>query len=112
MREQMVPVDASDVRNVPNIGYGELARRTLVVVAVCAAVALGLLLIGYAIQVVLLVFAAVLVAVLLRGLANRLSEATRLGRGWSLAVVVIVLLGVLALVGWLLAPGLRARPTR
>ena len=106
MREQTVPVNTSDLRAAPTITYGELVRRTLVVVSVCAAFALGVLLIGYAIQVVLLVFAAVLVAALLRGLANRLNEATRLGRGWSLVVVVVVLAGVLALVGWLLAPGL------
>jgi predicted PurR-regulated permease PerM len=88
------------------MSYGELARRTLTVVAVCAAFALGLFLIAYAIEVVLLVFAAVLLAVLLRSLANRLNEAAHLGHGWSLAVVVVAILIILALVGWLLAPNL------
>jgi predicted PurR-regulated permease PerM len=106
MSEPIVPANPSDGRTISNIGYGELARRTLTVAAVCAAFALGLFLIAYAIQVVLLVFAAVLLAVLLRGMANRLGEVARLGRGWSLAIVVVVLLAVLALVGWLLAPGL------
>jgi predicted PurR-regulated permease PerM len=106
MSEQTVVVKASEVRAVSRLSYGELARRTLTVVAVCAAFALGLFLICYAIQVILLVFAAVLLAVLLRSLANRVDEVTHLGRGWSLAVVVIALLAVLALVGWLLAPGL------
>ena len=106
MKEPLVSVSSSEVRTAPHMGYGELARRTLTVAAVCAAFALGLFLIAYAIQVVLLVFAAILLAVLLRSLANRLNEAAHLGRGWSLAVVVVAILIVLALVGWLLAPNL------
>ena len=86
--------------------YAELARRTLTVAAVAAAVAVGLFILFYAVEVFLLVFAALLVAVLLRGLADRLSALTRLGPGWSLAVVTTALVAIFALAGWLIVPGL------
>ena len=37
MSEQTIPVKASEVRGVSRMSYGELARRTLTVAAVCAA---------------------------------------------------------------------------
>ena len=89
----------------PDASYGVLARRTLTVTAVVAVVVLLLLLIGYAVHVVLLAFAGVLIAVLLRGLSGRLTAWTRLPAGWSLAVVVILLVGLIALTSWLIAPG-------
>ena len=61
----------------PDASYGVLARRTLTVTAVVAVVVLLLLLIGYAVHVVLLAFAGVLIAVLLRGLSGRLTAWTR-----------------------------------
>ncbi len=106
MQEQPVRDDAVN-RGPPmrtDLSYGVLARRALTVTAVVAAVAVLMLLIGYAVHIVLLAFAGALIAVLLRGLADRLTAWTRLPGGWSLAVVVVVLLGLLSLAGWLIAP--------
>lgn len=60
-------------------------------------------------QVVLLVFAGVLLGVLLRGLARWLEVHTRLSYRLSLATVMVGLLGGLALTGWLLAPSIAAQ---
>jgi predicted PurR-regulated permease PerM len=53
-------------------------------------------------QVLLLVFAGILVAVLLRGLGNVVSRLTGLSDGWSLAVVMVLLGTLLVLMGWFL----------
>lgn len=81
----------------------EQARRTLVVVAVVVPVVLGLLLLGYAAPVFLLIFAGIMLAVFLRGISDWVSAHTLLGGGWSLALVVIVLAAVIGLACWFLA---------
>ena len=112
MAEHSVPIILDEVKtdsdhaDPADRGYYGLAYRTLTIAAVCAAVAFGLFLLVFAIQVVLLVFAAVLFAVLLRSLADRLGSLTGLGPGWSLTIVVLGLVILLALVGWLIAPRL------
>ncbi len=55
-------------------------------------------------NVLLLVFAGVLLAVGLDGLASSLARHTPLPRGWALAIVGILLLGLLALIGWTVVP--------
>ena len=118
MAEHSVPVILNEVKidsdqaDRANRGYYGLAYRTLTVAVVCAAVALGLLLFAYAIEVVLLVFAAILLAVLLRSLTDRLCELTHFGAGWSLTIVVITLLSLLALAGWLIAPSVAGQATQ
>lgn len=52
----------------------------------------------------LLLFAAVLFAILLRTAASAVARWTRLPPGWSLAVVILLLLGTATLAGWLFAP--------
>ena len=59
-----------------------------------------------AVYVLLLVFAGVLLAVLLRSLAELVQRWTRLRIGWSLAVVCVLLGGGLVLLVWLGAPAL------
>lgn len=56
-------------------------------------------------NVLMLVFAGILVAVLLHEAGASLRRWLPLSRGWALAAVVGAALGVLALGGWLLAPG-------
>lgn len=80
------------------------ARRTFVAVCIAAGVTLLLLLLWYAADVLLLVFAAVLLAVFLRGLSDMLSRRASLSAGWSLAVVTLTLAAVLTGTVWLLAP--------
>lgn len=79
---------------------GRTARRTLVVVAI---VAIALLL-WQIVDALLLIFIGILIAVLLRGAATRLSRHTPLGVGWSLAAVSLALVGLLLAGGFLLGP--------
>ncbi len=79
-------------------------RRAMSVVGLTVAVGLLLTLIILSVKVWLAVFAGILLAIFLRGLADFVTTATRLRAGWSLALVVVVLLGLAALFGWLLVP--------
>lgn len=82
----------------------EFSQRVLIAAALIAAVALLCFTFWTAIDVFLLVFAAVLAAVFLRGISNAIHGWTRLGEGWSLFLVIIVLLAAVGGVVWLLAP--------
>jgi predicted PurR-regulated permease PerM len=55
-------------------------------------------------DVLLLVFAGLLVAVGLDGSARLVAERTPLGRGWALTLVVVLLMAALALLGVLIVP--------
>lgn len=84
-------------------------RRVLTVVGI---VALSTLLIAGAIllfDVLLLVFAGILLAILLDGLACALARRTLLTRGWSLALVGVVLVGLLVAAGAWIGPGIAAQ---
>ena len=76
-------------------GTDPLARRVLVVVGVTVAVLVLLLFLWYARDVLLLTFAGVLFAVILRRLATWLSDRTPLTPRWALLVTVLVLIGAL-----------------
>lgn len=78
-------------------------RRALIAASIAAGVGIVVLLLWYAVDVLLLVFAGVLFGVLLRGVTRILSRLTRISHGWSLAVVLITLLVITGLTGWLLA---------
>jgi predicted PurR-regulated permease PerM len=54
--------------------------------------------------VVFAIFSGVLVGVFLSGLTHWVSRLTRLGRGWSLAIVVLLLLALATALGFLIAP--------
>lgn len=66
-------------------------------IAIAAVVGLVIATLG---DVVMIVFAAVLIAVLLRGLAQRLGQALHIGAGWGLAVVILGLIALLGALGW------------
>jgi predicted PurR-regulated permease PerM len=87
-------------------GNGWLTKRTLIVVAAGAAVIALLLAVWQVAQILLLIFASILFAVFLRTLAVFVSEHTPLSVGWSLAAVVLTMLGVAVLIGALYGPAL------
>ncbi len=88
---------------------GSLARRALVAASVTACVALFLILLWYAADVLLLVFAAVLLAVALRSLSDPVGRVTGLSESWSLALVSTVLVSTIAGAALLLAPRVSAQ---
>ncbi|NKE69971.1 AI-2E family transporter [Candidatus Manganitrophus noduliformans] len=88
----------------PKFDPGTFTKKTLIAVGITAAVAVLLLLVAVSADVLLLVFAGVLLTVLLRSLSDRLAAHTPLSEGWSLAIVILLLTGMLGLGGWLLAP--------
>jgi predicted PurR-regulated permease PerM len=87
----------------------ELAARSLIVVAVVAAVVGLLLLLWVAAEVLLMVFAGILVAVLLRGLGDRVARDTRLGPTLALLVVISLLGFSTAVAVVLLAPSVASQ---
>jgi predicted PurR-regulated permease PerM len=86
------------------VADGRFIRRVIVTVGVTLlALALALLL-WYGVRVLLVGFAGVLLAVLLRGLAMGLRRLTGLPPGWALGVTILLLVGAFVGAGWLLAP--------
>jgi predicted PurR-regulated permease PerM len=81
-----------------------LLRATVIAAAVVLlATALG--------EVVMIVFAAVLVAVLLRGAAARVGGLAGIGTGWSLMIVMLLLMGLVGGLGWWFGPDLAHQAT-
>ena len=68
--------------------------------------ALALLLIVFAADIVLLVFASILLAILLRSLAQPLAARLRISPQWALAIVVSLLALSFGLIGWWIAPAI------
>jgi predicted PurR-regulated permease PerM len=84
-------------------------RRRIKAGAQLVGVVLAALVLWHGFQVLFLVFASLLCAVLLRSLGDFVSEHTGLPEGRSLALVVLVLLGALAGSIWLAAPDVAAQ---
>lgn len=93
----------------PSSATLSFTRRVLIVTAIVVVVVLAAGLIWYAGDVLLLVFAGILLAVLLRSVSNWLSAHTPLSSGWSLALVGLLLLALLIGGGGLLAASLGAQ---
>lgn len=85
---------------------GWLTKRTLIVAVAGAAVIALLLMVWQVTQILLLVFASLLLALFLRTLAIFVSRHTPLSVNWSLALVVVALLGISALILVLYGPDL------
>ncbi len=83
--------------------YFAFARYMLIATLVVAGVTLLLLFVWYAADLLLLVFAGVLISILLRGFSRFVSEKTGIGRGFSLALVALALLVFIAAIVWLAA---------
>lgn len=99
--------DASREREAPaeaRRGSGWLTQRTLIVVAAGAAVIALLLAVWQVAQILLLIFASILLAIFLRAVAGFIGEHTSLSMAWCLAATVLALLGAVVLVGALYGP--------
>jgi predicted PurR-regulated permease PerM len=77
-----------------------LARRALPLITLCVAVVVAVVLFWYLIDVVLLAFAGVLLAILLRTPADWLARHSRLPETWALALVVVAVAALLGFAGW------------
>src|SRR3954462_12172250 len=78
-------------------GALEGIRTLLRAVAIAAAIVLVVATLG---DVVMIVFAAVLAAVLLRGAAARIGRLIGVGTGWGLLAVVVLLVAFFGGLGW------------
>ena len=87
----------------------DTAQQALVYVGVAVAVVVVLVLLWYAINVVLLAFVGVLLAIVLRAPADWLTERTGLREGWSLALVGVVALALLVALGALFGRGVASQ---
>jgi predicted PurR-regulated permease PerM len=83
---------------------GEYLKRVLLTVAVVALFAVLIFLTWAIADMLLLLFAGVLLGVVLRTLAKPIARRTPLGDKLSLLIVVLVLFIILAIVGWLFVP--------
>lgn len=97
MREASSDREKNDSSSAAPGALVRLARIAIVV-------ALSLLLLWLAAKILLYIFAGILLAILLRGLAEWLHEQSRLPTGWSLAAVVILILAIVSVVDYCLAP--------
>lgn len=78
--------------------------RVLIAVAVVCLVVLGLTLVYFTFDIILLIFAAALLAIFLRGLADILRRWIPIGEGWLVLIVAVLLVLVIAGAVALLAP--------
>lgn len=90
----------------PNLSDARFAHRALVASAIFIALAFLGLFLWYSVYVFFLLFAGVLLAILLRTLADGVRHYTRLSHRWSLAIVLAVLLIALGLFWWFAASSL------
>lgn len=86
--------------------FSTFSRQVWTVVGISLSVIVLLLLIWYVAQVLLLVFAGILLAVLLRGLTRIVKHFTHVPDLAALAIVIVGILCFLGATGWLLAPGI------
>jgi predicted PurR-regulated permease PerM len=82
----------------------ELSRRTALVDGITVLFILALAAVYVAADALLLVFACILFAIFLYRLTDALRKRVRIGHNWALALVVLLLLGIFAGGGALMAP--------
>lgn len=99
MSGEHLPIKDSEVVATHNDFLSRVVKATFI----GAGAVLLMLILLYAVDVVLLVFAGVLVGVFLHGLSYPLSKRTGLPQRWSLVVVLFALGGLTGLAAWLLA---------
>jgi predicted PurR-regulated permease PerM len=78
-----------------------LYRRALPVICLCIALIVLVVLLWYLVDVLLLAFAGILFAIMLRTPADELSRRSGISAGWSLTIVVVVLATLAGASGWL-----------
>ncbi len=82
----------------------EFAKRAGLVVGLAAAALAVLLFLWVGASLLGLLFAGVLLGVLLRALSEGVERLTGLGHGWSLAIVLVAIVGLVVGGGWWAAP--------
>jgi len=82
-------------------------RRVLIVIGLVVLSALILGLLWQGAEVILLVFAGFLLAIFLRSLSGLLSKYTLLSETWSVTVVLLLIIGLIALGVWLLSDSMQ-----
>lgn len=90
--------------NITENSNQSFTHRVLIICGIVTLIILLVLGAIYVIDVLLLFFGAVLVAIFLHGLANILRRYLRLSEGLSVLLVAALVVGILALSIWLLAP--------
>jgi predicted PurR-regulated permease PerM len=78
-------------------------QRVLIAVLITILILLVLLLLWYALYVLLLIFAGILFAILLRTAADAIHHQTRIPKGWSLLLTVLLLAGLIFAISWFAA---------
>ncbi len=84
-------------------------RRVLIVIGLVVLSALILGLLWQGAEVILLVFAGFLLAIFLRSLSGLLSKYTPLSETWSVAIVLLLIIGLIALGVWLLSDSMQTQ---
>lgn len=82
-----------------------LAGQTFVVAGTLGLIAVPVVVLVLVPQAYLLLFAGILLAILLVGSAELIEKHTPLSHGWALLLVVLVYLGLVALISWIILPG-------
>ena len=82
------------------------ARRATIASAIFVAIVFVALFLWYSVYVLFLIFAGVLVAILLRALADVVARYTKLSHRWSLAVVLVILVALMVGLWFLAVPPL------
>lgn len=84
----------------------EFARRVMVTLGILLAAFLVAAFVWFGITIVFVLFAGILLANFLRGLATWLQRVLPLSKGWTVTIVILALLGIFGGLGWLFAPSL------
>lgn len=92
-----------------SIGPGSFLRQALIVIGIATLAFVALWILGQAVNVLLLVFSGVLLAVLLRGLTDVLKRVAPLPDKAALATVILTLLLLSAVGIWLTGPSVAAQ---
>src|SRR4051812_47118729 len=87
-------------------GERSFARRALIATGIAVGVAALSLFLWYSMSVLLLAFAAVLVGVLLRGVAEWVAGRLNVAVGWGLGAVLLATVGFFTLIGFFAAPSI------
>ncbi len=86
-----------------------LSLSTAKAIGIVAGIALAVALLGLTAQILLLVFAGILLAIVLRSVANGIDTVLGIGVGWSLALALSGIVLTIALGTWLLLPDIVAQ---
>lgn len=90
-----------------NVSYREFSGQILIAVSIIFSITILLLLLWQSTQVILLVFAGLLLGIFIRSIAVWLSAKSSLSINWGLSLVLVLLIGVVILGVWLMMPSLQ-----